>query len=48
MGQYHGREGFLTFSHLQPLHHAPRLSARRLLYPPFGRLADRALRFLLR
>jgi len=48
MGQYHGHEGFLAFSHLRPVHHAPRLSARRLLYPPFGRLADRLLRFLLR
>lgn len=48
MGQYHGREGFLAFSHLRPLHHASRLSARHLLTPPFGRTAERLLRFLLR
>lgn len=48
IGQYHGHEGFLAFSQLRPVHHAPRLSGRHLLYPPYGRTAERLLRFLLR
>ncbi|MFN7751838.1 MAG: coniferyl aldehyde dehydrogenase [Pseudomonadota bacterium] len=48
MGHYHGHEGFLAFSKLRPVHHASRLSARSLLYPPFSRTTDRLLRFLLR
>ena len=48
MGHYHGHEGFIAFSKLRPVHHSSRVSARRLLYPPFARTADRVLRFLLR
>lgn len=48
MGHYHGREGFETFSKLRPVFHQARFSALALLAPPYGRLADRLLKFLLR
>ncbi len=48
MGHYHGREGFETFSKLRPIFHQSRLSGLELLMPPYGRLADAMLRFLLR
>lgn len=48
MGHYHGREGFETFSKLRPVFHQARLSALALLAPPYGRLADRLLKFLLK
>jgi coniferyl-aldehyde dehydrogenase len=48
MGHYHGREGFENFSKLRPVFHQARVSATRLLAPPYGQLAERAVRFLLR
>lgn len=48
MGHYHGHEGFLTFSKLRPVFHQARLSPLALLTPPYGRLADRILKFLLK
>jgi coniferyl-aldehyde dehydrogenase len=48
MGHYHGREGFQTFSKLRPVFHQARASTVKLLYPPYGRLADRMLAFLRR
>ena len=48
MGHYHGREGFETFSKLRPVFHQARASGVSLLYPPYGRLADRMLSFLIR
>ena len=48
MGHYHGREGFETFSKLRPVFHQARWSGVSLLYPPYGKLADRMLAFLLR
>jgi len=48
MGHYHGREGFQTFSKLRPVFHQARASSVSLLYPPYGRLADRMLAFLRR
>lgn len=48
MGHYHGHEGFLTFSKLRPVFHQARLSPLALLTPPYGRLADRILQFLLK
>ncbi|WP_341503211.1 coniferyl aldehyde dehydrogenase [Gallaecimonas sp. GXIMD4217] len=39
MGQYHGHEGFLTFSHARSLVRKGRLSSTALVYPPYkGRL----------
>jgi coniferyl-aldehyde dehydrogenase len=46
MGHYHGQEGFLTFSKLRPVFYQARVSGMRLLWPPFGTLADRVLNFL--
>lgn len=48
MGHYHGHEGFITFSKMRPVFHQARLSALKFLYPPYGKFADRYLRFLTR
>jgi coniferyl-aldehyde dehydrogenase len=48
MGHYHGKEGFETFSKLRPVFHQARLSGLTLLYPPYGRLAEKMLAFLMR
>ena len=47
MGHYHGREGFNTFSKLRPVFRQSRLSSVALLRPPYGKLADRVLKFLI-
>ena len=36
MGQYHGHEGFLTFSKAKGVLTKQRLNAARLIYPPYG------------
>jgi len=48
MGHYHGVDGFLTFSKLRPVFYQAPVSGMRLLWPPFGALADRVLDFLTR
>jgi coniferyl-aldehyde dehydrogenase len=48
MGHYHGHEGFLTFSKLRPVFRQARWSSLAPLMPPYGKLADRILRFLTR
>ena len=48
MGHYHGADGFLTFSKLRPVFYQAPVSGMRLLWPPFGALADRVLDFLTR
>jgi len=48
MGHYHGFEGFVTFSKLRPVFHQARFSATSLLVPPYGRLVNRILKFLLK
>lgn len=48
MGHYHGFEGFLTFSKLRPVFTQARFSTAALLAPPYGKLVDRLLKFLLR
>jgi coniferyl-aldehyde dehydrogenase len=48
MGHYHGQEGFNTFSKLRPVFTQARWSSLALMMPPYGRMADRVLRFLLR
>jgi coniferyl-aldehyde dehydrogenase len=48
MGHYHGVEGFNTFSKLRPIFHQSRWSTLKLLFPPYGRWADRILAFLTR
>ncbi len=48
MGHYHGEEGFHTFSKLRPVFQQARWSSLALMTPPYGRLADRVLKFLTR
>jgi coniferyl-aldehyde dehydrogenase len=48
MGQYHGVEGFLSFSKLRPVFYQAPVSGMRLLWPPFGALTERLLDFLTR
>jgi len=48
MGQYHGAEGFATFSKLRPVFYQGPVSSMRVLWPPFGWLADRLIDFLSR
>lgn len=48
MGAYHGREGFLTFSHAKSVFSRPWLNSARLVYPPRRRIVDWLLKFLLR
>ncbi len=48
MGHYHGREGFDAFSKRKGVFLQSRLSAIGLLRPPYGRLFDALVRFLLR
>ncbi|WOC16764.1 coniferyl aldehyde dehydrogenase [Pseudochrobactrum sp. MP213Fo] len=48
MGQYHGVEGFRTFSKAMPVLHKYSPASTDLLRPPYGRLADFIIRFLTR
>jgi coniferyl-aldehyde dehydrogenase len=48
MGHYHGAEGFVTFSKMRPVFYQARWSVARLLWPPYGKWATRALQFLMR
>ena len=48
MGAYHGREGFLTFSHSKAVMRQPRFNLPSLLRPPYGRLTERMIDYLLR
>ncbi|MEM9058263.1 MAG: aldehyde dehydrogenase family protein, partial [Pseudomonadota bacterium] len=36
MGSYHGKEGFVTFSHPKSVFSRPRLNTAAMLYPPYG------------
>jgi coniferyl-aldehyde dehydrogenase len=49
MGQYHGHEGFLTFSKAKSVLAKGRLNSMRLLYPPYGKpLQQWILKWLIR
>jgi coniferyl-aldehyde dehydrogenase len=48
MGAYHGIEGFRTFSHAKGVFDQGRWNASNLLRAPFGQVADRILRLMLR
>jgi len=48
MGHYHGREGFETFSKLRPVFYQARFSSMKFMAPPYGRLADFMLKFLIK
>lgn len=47
MGQYHGPEGFRTFSKARPVFRQGRFNAMPLLAPPYGERAHRLLRLML-
>jgi coniferyl-aldehyde dehydrogenase len=48
MGHYHGRAGFETFSKKKGVFLQSRFSSLKFLRPPYGPMADRVIRFLLR
>jgi coniferyl-aldehyde dehydrogenase len=48
MGAYHGRFGFETFSHLEPIFRRGSVNPNRMLRPPFGRWIELVLRIVLR
>lgn len=48
MGAYHGRDGFLRFSHARAVHAAGPINFLERLGPPWGALAALAARFLLK
>jgi coniferyl-aldehyde dehydrogenase len=47
-GAYHGRAGFDAFTHRRAVFTQSRWSGTRLMRPPYGPLAERVLRLLLR
>lgn len=48
MGAYHGHEGFKTMSHAKGIFTQSRLNGADVIRPPFGRLFERVLAYLLR
>lgn len=48
IGAYHGYEGFATFSKMKPVLVQPRLNARALLLPPYGRRFHALMRLMFR
>jgi coniferyl-aldehyde dehydrogenase len=47
MGAYHGPEGFKSFSHAKGIFEQSRWNLGGMLRPPFNRLTDMAIRYLL-
>jgi coniferyl-aldehyde dehydrogenase len=47
MGAYHSREGFRSLSMPKPVFRQSRINTTGLLRPPYGKLADRLLGFLI-
>jgi acyl-CoA reductase-like NAD-dependent aldehyde dehydrogenase len=48
MGQYHGHEGFLTFSKLKPVFRQSRWNSMALFNPPYGKFASQMIDWLKR
>ncbi len=48
MGEYHGRDGFETFSKRKAVFHQSRLNGLKLFRAPYGRRFEALVRFLLR
>lgn len=46
IGSYHGREGFLTFSHAKAVLTKSRINPMRLIYPPYGGRFQRIIEWL--
>jgi len=47
MGHYHGFEGFETFSKKKPVFFQARRNGSAMLYPPYGKVANLMLNFLI-
>jgi acyl-CoA reductase-like NAD-dependent aldehyde dehydrogenase len=48
IGAYHGYDGFATFSKMKPVLMQPRLNARALLLPPYGRRFHAVMRLMFK
>jgi len=48
MGSYHGREGFLTFSHSKSVLYQSKLNITAMVRPPYGKFIERVLGSLLK
>lgn len=48
MGSYHGREGFLTFSHSKSVLYQSKLNIAAMVRPPYGKFIERVLGSLLK
>jgi coniferyl-aldehyde dehydrogenase len=48
IGHYHGREGFVEFSKMRPVHTNPRWSMQNQTYPPYTRSHTRMFDFLMK
>ncbi|MGD0524773.1 MAG: coniferyl aldehyde dehydrogenase [Polyangiaceae bacterium] len=48
MGAYHAREGFDAFTKKKPVFRQARMNTTGLLRPPYGKLIDRMLKFIVR
>ena len=48
MGHYHGYEGFAAFSKLRPVFYQAGFSTLKFLAPPYGKLADKILSFIIK
>jgi aldehyde dehydrogenase (NAD+) len=47
-GSYHGRHGFVTFSHQRAVMRQGRLAVTRMLYPPYGPFVRRVVKLIAR
>ncbi len=50
MGHYHGRDGFVAFSHARPVYRQTKLHLQRLggMVPPYGERCEKTLRRIIR
>jgi coniferyl-aldehyde dehydrogenase len=50
MGNYHGRDGFKTFSHARSIYHQTRLNLLKLggMLPPYGSRTEAQLKRLIK
>ena len=48
MGYHHGFDGFANFSKIRPIYKQSRINGSILLYPPYGKIIDHFLSFILR
>lgn len=48
MGHYHGKEGFLTFSHAKTVLNSGKINAGGFIHPPYGKLQSLLIKFFMR